>query len=222
MKAPKKQEIKRMKNATAARLLVQVGRAGAPASVRAAAEAAIEEDPGAGAPVAMHTAAEAAEVRGTGVSARVLAAVEAAAEPPSAQEARGALGEGVAPQQEAQEPPQHKAVGPEVKSLAARARVHQPDAASLAMELQRPDARALGEGAAFPDASSRTDELQGLRADLLCLRQEKGGVDSLIGKFAKPNAQLAAGKRKQKREAIGEARKLRSVSSRPYSWPVDT
>jgi hypothetical protein len=49
--------------------------------------------------------------------------------------------------------------------LAAGARVHLPDAASLAMELQRPDARVFGEGAMFPDASLRTDELQGLRAD---------------------------------------------------------
>jgi hypothetical protein len=87
VEAPTKKEIKIMKNSPAAQLLVQVGRAGARASVRAAAEAATE-DPSAGALAAMHAAAEAAEVRGTGVSARVLAAVEAAAEPPSAQEAR--------------------------------------------------------------------------------------------------------------------------------------
>jgi hypothetical protein len=88
VEVPKKKEIKRIKNATAAGLLVQVGRAGVPASVRAAAETATE-DPGAGAPATMHAAAEAAEVRGIGVPIRVLAAVEAAAEPPSAQEARG-------------------------------------------------------------------------------------------------------------------------------------
>ncbi len=202
MEAPKKKEIKRMKNATAARLLVQVGRAGAPASVRAAAETATE-DPEAGASVAMHAAAEAVEVRGIGVPARELATVEAAAGPPSAQEARGPLGEGVAPQQEAQELPQYTVV-PEAEPLAAGARVHLPDAASLAMELQRPDARAPGEGAAFPDAFSRKDEFQGLRADLLCLRQEKGEVGSPVGKSAKPNAQLTASERKQKLEAIGE------------------
>ncbi len=61
MEVPKKKEIKRVKTSTAARLLVQVGRAGTSASVRAAAEAATE-DPGAGAPVAMHAAAVAAEV----------------------------------------------------------------------------------------------------------------------------------------------------------------
>ncbi len=59
--------------------------------MRAAAETATE-DPDAGAPATMHAAAEAAEVQGIGVPTRVLAAVEAAAEPPSAQEARGPLG----------------------------------------------------------------------------------------------------------------------------------
>ncbi len=82
----------------------------------------------------------------------MLAAVEAAAKPPSAQEARGPLGEGVAPQQEAQELPQHTAVGPEVEPLAAGARVHVPDAASLAMKLHGPDSRVLDDDAAFPDA----------------------------------------------------------------------
>jgi hypothetical protein len=149
----------RAQNATAARLLVQVGRAGAPVSVRTAAETATE-DPGAGAPATMHAAAEAAEVRGIGVPTRVLAAVEAAAEPPSAQEARDPLGEGVAPQQEAHELPQHTAVGPEAQPLAAGARVHVPDAASLAMKLHRPDARVLDDGAAFSDAFSPKDEFQ--------------------------------------------------------------
>jgi hypothetical protein len=203
VEVPKKKEIKRMKNATAARLLVQVGRAGVPASVRAAAETATE-DPGAGAPATMHAAAEAAEVRGIGVPIRVLAAVEAAAEPPSAQEARAPLGEGVAPQQEAQELPQHTAVGPEAEPLATGARVHVPDAASLAMKLHVPDARVLDDGAAFPDVFSPKDELQDLRSDLLCLRQEKGEVDSPVGKSAKLNTQMTASECKQKREAIGE------------------
>ncbi len=58
--------------------------------------------------------------------------------------AQDALGEGVAPQKEAQEPPQHTTVGFEAESLAAGARVHLSDASSLAMELLRPDALALG------------------------------------------------------------------------------
>jgi hypothetical protein len=88
----------------------------------------------------------------------VLAAVEAAAEPPSGQEARGPLGEGVAPQQKAQELPQHTAVGPEAEPLAAGARVHVSDAASLAMKLHGPDARVLDDGAAFSDVFSRKDQ----------------------------------------------------------------
>jgi hypothetical protein len=74
------------------------------------------------------------------------------------------------------------------------------------MKLHVPDARVLDDGAAFPDVFSPKDEFQdlSLRSDLLCLRQEKGEVDSPIGKSAKLNAQMTASKCKQKREAIGE------------------